>query len=140
LTKLSEMDLLIIDDFRTVGIDPDAASDLFAILAGRGHRRPTMIASQSGPITGPERCPTESPPTPSSTGSPTTPERSTSAKSTCADNETKTPEPQRDSGNGSPDNRVATTPGSRYPVIGTPLPTTRTSATNERYAPGRPRS
>lgn len=49
LTKLSEMDLLIIDDFLTVGIDPDAASDLFAILAGREHRRPTMIASQSGP-------------------------------------------------------------------------------------------
>ena len=43
------MDLLIIYDFLTVGIDPDAASDLFAILAGREHRRPTMIASQSGP-------------------------------------------------------------------------------------------
>lgn len=38
LTELSDTDLLIIDDFLTVGIDPDAASDLF-----------TMIASQSGP-------------------------------------------------------------------------------------------
>lgn len=49
LSKLSDTDLLIIDDFLTVGIDPDAASDLFAILAGREHRLPTMIASQSGP-------------------------------------------------------------------------------------------
>ena len=30
-------------------IDPDAASDLFAILANREHRVPTLIASQSGP-------------------------------------------------------------------------------------------
>jgi hypothetical protein len=49
LNKLSDTGLLIIDDFPTVGIDPDAASDLFAILANREHRRPTMIASQSGP-------------------------------------------------------------------------------------------
>ena len=31
------------------GIDSDAASDLFAILANREHRLPTMIASQTGP-------------------------------------------------------------------------------------------
>ena len=49
IDRLSTIDLLIIDDFLTVGIDPDAASDLFAILAGREHRRPTVIASQSGP-------------------------------------------------------------------------------------------
>ncbi|MHB2023697.1 MAG: ATP-binding protein [Mycobacteriales bacterium] len=49
LTRLSDTDLLIIDDFLTVGIDPDAASDLFAILANREHRLPTVIASQSGP-------------------------------------------------------------------------------------------
>jgi DNA replication protein DnaC len=49
LNELSDTDLLIIDDFLTVGIDPDAASDLFAILASREHRRPTVIASQSGP-------------------------------------------------------------------------------------------
>lgn len=49
LNQLSGTDLLIIDDFLTVGIDPDAASDLFAILANREHRRPTLIASQSGP-------------------------------------------------------------------------------------------
>lgn len=49
LTDLSDTGLLIIDDFLTVGIDPDAASDLFTILANREHRRPTMIASQSGP-------------------------------------------------------------------------------------------
>ena len=36
-------------DFLTVGIDPDAASDLFAVLANREHRLPTMIAAQSGP-------------------------------------------------------------------------------------------
>ena len=41
--------LLIIDDFLTVGIDIDAASDLFAVLANREHRLPTMIASQTGP-------------------------------------------------------------------------------------------
>lgn len=33
----------------TVGSDPDAASDLFAILANREHRLPTLIARQSGP-------------------------------------------------------------------------------------------
>jgi DNA replication protein DnaC len=49
LNELSDVDLLIIDDFLTVGIDSDAASDLFAILANREHRLPTVIASQSGP-------------------------------------------------------------------------------------------
>jgi DNA replication protein DnaC len=49
LNDLSNTDLLIIDDFLTVGIDSDAASDLFAILANREHRLPTMIASQTGP-------------------------------------------------------------------------------------------
>jgi DNA replication protein DnaC len=49
LNDLSDTDLLIIDDFLTVGIDHDAASDLFAILANREHRLPTMIASQTGP-------------------------------------------------------------------------------------------
>jgi len=42
LNELSEVDLLIIDDFLTVGIDSDAASDLFAVLANREHRAPTM--------------------------------------------------------------------------------------------------
>ena len=49
LTRLSDTDLLILDDYLTVRIDPDAASDLFAILANREHRLPTLIASQSGP-------------------------------------------------------------------------------------------
>ncbi len=49
LMKLSDVDLLIVDDFLTDGIDPDAVSDLFAILANREHRLPTVIASQSGP-------------------------------------------------------------------------------------------
>ena len=49
LNELSETDLLIIDDFLTVGIDSDAASDLFAILANREHRLPTVIGSQTGP-------------------------------------------------------------------------------------------
>ncbi|MBP1324831.1 DNA replication protein DnaC [Leucobacter exalbidus] len=49
LNEYSRVDLLIIDDFLTVGIDPDAAADLFTILANREHRAPTMIASQSGP-------------------------------------------------------------------------------------------
>ncbi|GAA1228421.1 hypothetical protein GCM10009655_28800 [Rhodoglobus aureus] len=49
LNELSNIDLLIIDDFLTVVIDSDAASDLFAILANREHRLPTMIASQTGP-------------------------------------------------------------------------------------------
>lgn len=49
LRRLSDVDLLMIDDFLTVGIDPDAASDLFAILANREHRLPTVVASQSGP-------------------------------------------------------------------------------------------
>ncbi|TMM28382.1 MAG: AAA family ATPase [Actinobacteria bacterium] len=49
LNELSNVDLLVIDDFLTVGIDHDAAADLFAILANRDHRLPTMIASQTGP-------------------------------------------------------------------------------------------
>ena len=49
LNELSDVDLLIIDDFLTVGIDSDAASDLFAVLANREHRLPTLIGSQSGP-------------------------------------------------------------------------------------------
>lgn len=49
LNELSNVDLLIIDDFLTVGIDSDAAGDLFAVLANRDHRLPTMIASQTGP-------------------------------------------------------------------------------------------
>ncbi len=49
LNHLSNVDLLVIDDFLTVGIDSDAAADLFAILANRDHRLPTMIASQTGP-------------------------------------------------------------------------------------------
>lgn len=49
LNDLSSTDLLIIDDFLTIGIDERAASDLFAILANREHKRPTIIASQSGP-------------------------------------------------------------------------------------------
>lgn len=49
LNELSDVDLLAIDDFLTVGIDPEAANDLFAVLANREHRLPTMIASQSRP-------------------------------------------------------------------------------------------
>lgn len=49
LNELSDVDLLVIDDFLTVGVDSDAAADLFAVLANREHRLPTMIASQSGP-------------------------------------------------------------------------------------------
>jgi DNA replication protein DnaC len=49
LNELSHTDLLILDDFLTVGIDTDAAADLFTILANRDHRLPTMIASQTGP-------------------------------------------------------------------------------------------
>ena len=49
LNELSDVDLLIIDDFLTVGIDSDAAADLFAVLANREHRLPTRIAAQSGP-------------------------------------------------------------------------------------------
>lgn len=49
LNELSNTDLLIIDDFLTTGIDPEAASDLFSVLANREHRRPTVVASQSLP-------------------------------------------------------------------------------------------
>ena len=49
LNKLSNVDLLIVDDFLTIGIDETAANDLFTILVNRDQRLPTMIASQSGP-------------------------------------------------------------------------------------------
>lgn len=49
LTDLVSVEVLILDDFMTVGIDSDTASDLFAILADREHRSGTIIASQTGP-------------------------------------------------------------------------------------------
>lgn len=49
LSKRSDLDLLIINDLLTVGIDSDAASGLFAVLANREHRLPTLIAPQLGP-------------------------------------------------------------------------------------------
>lgn len=49
LNEYSQVTLLLIDDFMTVGIDPEAAADLFTILANREHRVATVIASQSGP-------------------------------------------------------------------------------------------
>lgn len=49
INRLSNIDLLILDDFLTVGIDADASADLFTILANRDHRLPTMVASQTGP-------------------------------------------------------------------------------------------
>ena len=49
LERLQHTDLLIIDDFLTVGIDQNIASDLFAVLADREHRLPTMIVSQTDP-------------------------------------------------------------------------------------------
>ena len=49
LNELLDVDLLDIDEFLTVGIDPEAANDPFAVLANREHRLPTLIASQSGP-------------------------------------------------------------------------------------------
>ncbi|MGP5124567.1 ATP-binding protein [Glutamicibacter ardleyensis] len=49
LERLQETDLLIIDDFLTVGIDQNIASDLFAVLADREHRLPTVIVSQTDP-------------------------------------------------------------------------------------------
>lgn len=49
LHRLANVDLLAIDDFLTVGIDSEAANDLFAILADREHRLATIIASQTGP-------------------------------------------------------------------------------------------
>lgn len=49
LNEYSQVTLLLIDDFMTAGIDPEAAADLFTILANREHRAATVIASQSGP-------------------------------------------------------------------------------------------
>lgn len=49
LNDLSNVDVWIVDDFLTLGIDSDAAADLFTILANRDGRLPTIIASQSGP-------------------------------------------------------------------------------------------
>lgn len=48
LNKLSDVDLLLIDDSLTIGIDEAAANDLFTILVNRDQRLPTIIASQSG--------------------------------------------------------------------------------------------
>lgn len=49
LNVYSDVSLLVIDGCMTLGIDPDAAADLFTILANREHPAATVIASQSGP-------------------------------------------------------------------------------------------
>lgn len=49
LEQLKEVDLLILDDFLTVGIDARATNDLFTVLADRDRRLPTMVLSQTGP-------------------------------------------------------------------------------------------
>lgn len=47
--QLVEYDLLILDDFLTVGIDHHTSDDLFAILTSRDGKASTIIAAQSGP-------------------------------------------------------------------------------------------
>ena len=49
LAGLFGVDVLILDDFLTVGIDERTASDLFAILANRENIHATIIGSQSTP-------------------------------------------------------------------------------------------
>lgn len=49
LTRLCEVDLLIIDDFPTVAIDTEAGNGLFATLANRNEKLATIVASQTGP-------------------------------------------------------------------------------------------
>ncbi|WP_434616701.1 ATP-binding protein [Arthrobacter sp. A5] len=49
LNKLSDIDLLIIDDFLAIAIDETAGNDLFTVLVNRDQRLPTVIVSQSGP-------------------------------------------------------------------------------------------
>ncbi len=49
LEKLREADLLIDDDFLTVGLDQNIASDVYGVLADREHRLPTVIVSQTDP-------------------------------------------------------------------------------------------
>lgn len=43
LNQLTEVDLLILDDFLTVGVDPRATNDLFTVLADRDRRVATMV-------------------------------------------------------------------------------------------------
>lgn len=49
LRELIDADLLITDDFLTVGSDQNTTGDLFASLVSRDGQVPTMIASQAGP-------------------------------------------------------------------------------------------
>lgn len=49
LAGLFGVDVLILDDFLTVGVDERTASDLFAILANRENIHATIIGSQSTP-------------------------------------------------------------------------------------------
>ncbi|WP_443452728.1 ATP-binding protein [Glutamicibacter arilaitensis] len=49
LIKLRTVDVLIIDDFLTVGIDQQGASELFAVLSDREYTLPTIIVSQTDP-------------------------------------------------------------------------------------------
>src|SRR5699024_4223402 len=49
LIKLRTEDVLIIDDFLTVGIDQQGTSELFAVLSDREYTLPTIIVSQTEP-------------------------------------------------------------------------------------------
>lgn len=49
LTKLHDVDLLVLDDFLTTPIDGHAASDLFNIIAAREQRGSTLVTSQQNP-------------------------------------------------------------------------------------------
>lgn len=49
LNQLKEVELLILDDFLTVGVDARATNDLFGVLADRDRRAPTMVLAQTGP-------------------------------------------------------------------------------------------
>ncbi|WP_241985398.1 ATP-binding protein [Cryobacterium sp. TMS1-20-1] len=119
LNELSNIDLLIIDDFLTVGIDSDAGNDLFAILANREHRLPTMIASQTGPAHWVAELPDRV--------------AADSIVNRLASSATTKPAPRRATGNNTTAAR-APSPGC-YHLVRTLLPSAWTGATIKRYSP-----
>lgn len=81
--RLQNVDVLILDDFLTIGINQRGQEDLTKIIFDRDGRLPTIVASQTSAAYWLEPLPIESAPTPSSAGS-TAANASASATTTCA--------------------------------------------------------
>jgi len=82
-SKLARTDLLVLDDWGLVPVSTAEARDLLEVIDDRAITRSALVASQLPLEPGTRSWPTPRWPTPSSTGSSTTPTRSSSRGSQC---------------------------------------------------------